>query len=129
MSDDGEFDGDDGEFDEEIPFEEDSDVEEEKAEGDSDDEEIEEEESEIIDDDSVVVESVKEKITQLEKFKDPKKLKINPVLQKSNTPRTIIVVADDKKKTDNRLHKTDCSHILSIRSEQIAKYGTNFIDT
>ena len=129
MSDDGNFEG-EGEFDEEIPYEEgldDSSVEEEK--NDSDDDEIEELEDlgDIQSDDELDAEIAPKKIQ--EKFKESKKIKINPVLQKSNTPRTIIVVADSKKITDNRLHKSESSNVLSMRSEQISKYGTNFINT
>lgn len=68
----------------------------------------------------------KEEIKKENKFKDTKKIKNNTVLPKSNTPRTIIVIAEHNKKTDNRLHRSELSNIISMRSAQIDTYGTHF---
>ena len=124
MSDDGEdF---EGEFDEEIYDEElvDSDNEDKKSVSSSE-EEIENDEDigeiDIVD----ATEEIDDKKI-VKKFKDTKKIKINTVLQKSNIPRNIIVVQEQDKRTDNRLHRSECSNVLSMRAKQIATYGTHF---
>ena len=144
MSDDGEdFEGD---FDEEILYEdeaEDSDNDDKKSiKSSSSEEELIENVSDDDDEECInldesedkVLDSKKDSATLLsdsntlnfKKFKDTTKIKNNSVLQKSNTPRTIIVVSENKKKTDNRLHRPELSNIISMRSEQIATYGTHF---
>ena len=135
MSDDGEdFEGD---FDEEILYEdeaEDSDNEDKKSIKSSSDEEdvdeieiVDEEEEEDKEDGKEDCKLNAIAVTgNVVRFKDSKKIKNNSVLQKSNTPRTIIVVNESDKKTDNRLQRTELSNIISMRSEQIATYGTHF---
>lgn len=69
----------------------------------------EEDEEEIIDD------------NEISQFKEKKIESIN-----KNKSRNIIIVPNDQKITDNRLHKNELSFVLSTRSKQIAKYGTYF---
>ena len=121
MSDDGE--DIEGDYDEPILFEDEDENEESDNEEKSSSEDEDENEEEIdIDDDEITIPVVEE----IKKFKDTKKIKINAVLQKSNTPRTILIVDENKKITDNRLQKTELAHIIAMRSTQIAKYGTHF---
>ena len=135
MSDDGEdF---EGEFDEEIVYEDgeieesDDDKKSVKSSSDGEDTSIidEEEINEDVDDefDEFKIEELKkEEIKKENKFKDTKKIKNNTVLPKSNTSRTVIVIAEHNKKTDNRLHRSELSNIISMRSAQIDTYGTHF---
>ena len=128
MSDDGDFE--EGEFDEEIPYEnDDSSIEEEKV--DDSEDEIEDKIDEEFDDldEEISIDLNKKSIDKKIIFKDPKKIKINPVIQKSTSTRTIIIVPEHEKRSDNRLHQSELSNILSMRSEQIAQHGTKFVDT
>lgn len=110
-----------GDFDEEILFEDEEIVDSESEEAESD-----EDETESVDDDNEEEEVIVPVEEVVKKFKDNKKIKINTVLQKSNTPRTIIVVPDHKKQTDHRLHRSELSNIISMRTAEIDTYGTHF---
>ena len=129
MSDDGDFE--EGEFDEEIPYEnDDSSIEEVEKLDDSEDEiedKLDEEFDEL--DELASIDLNKKSEDKKVIFKDTKKIKINPVIQKSTSTRTIIIVPEHEKRSDNRLQQSELSNILSMRSEQIAQHGTKFVDT
>ena len=50
-----------------------------------------------------------------------------PMLRDSNRPRTVHVVADGDRVTDNRLQLTEASQVLSMRAEQISLSGTHMV--
>ncbi len=59
----------------------------------------------------------------------PEKARVDPLLRASNRPRTVFIVADEDRKTDNRLHKTEAAAVLAFRAKQIATHGTRFVDS
>jgi len=58
----------------------------------------------------------------------PQKRKVDTMLHNSNRNRNVIVVPPDERVTDNRLHKSEASYIISMRAQQIAKHGTTFTE-
>jgi DNA-directed RNA polymerase subunit K/omega len=59
----------------------------------------------------------------------PEKPKVDPLLRASNRPRVTLIVADDERRTDNRLQKTEAAAVLARRAKQIATYGKRFVDS
>jgi DNA-directed RNA polymerase subunit K/omega len=57
----------------------------------------------------------------------PEKARVDPITRMSNKPRTVVVVPDDERVTDNRLHKSEAAYIISMRSQQIARHATCFV--
>lgn len=57
-----------------------------------------------------------------------RRTKIDPILRTSNKPRVVIVVSPDERVTDNRLHKSEASYVISMRAQQIAQSATCFTD-
>ena len=96
-------------FDEDFNDIEEIDYGEEIDEGDD----LYEEDEEIIDDD-----------VEVSQIKEEKKIQS---IQKNKT-KNIIIVPNDQKITDNRLHRNELSFVLSTRAKQISKYGTYFIE-
>ena len=58
----------------------------------------------------------------------PERQKIDPVLRESNKSQIVRIVKPDDRVTDNRLHKSEAALAIAMRAQQIAKYGTHFID-
>lgn len=56
------------------------------------------------------------------------KQRIDPILRISNKSRNVIIVPPDERVTDNRLQKSEAAHIISMRAQEIAQYGTSFTD-
>lgn len=54
--------------------------------------------------------------------------KVDPLLRLSNKPRAVIVVPADERETDNNLHKTEAAYVISMRSQQIARYSKCFTE-
>lgn len=50
----------------------------------------------------------------------------DPVTSGANRPVRVIVVPEDERITDNRLHKSEASYVISVRAQQIARSATNF---
>jgi len=48
-------------------------------------------------------------------------------LRESNQPRAILVVPDEKRVTDSRLHATEAARLIALRATQIDRDGTCFI--
>lgn len=59
----------------------------------------------------------------------PERQKADPIIQGSNKPRFVQIVRPEDRITDNRLHKSEASLIISMRAQQIAKYATSFVDS
>ena len=131
-----------------IDIEEESEYEDEEEYGDEDDED--EEDNTIIDaaaddiidnaiddiiDDTVddnsetyskahkVADTISVKRIKTSQFLDPPLMNKNIVLEKSNKPRTVIIVAPEDRKTSDQLQKSERAGLLAIRSKQIDKNG------
>lgn len=50
----------------------------------------------------------------------------DPVTSGANRPVRVIVVPNSERITDNRLHKSEASYVISVRAQQIARSATNF---
>jgi hypothetical protein len=50
----------------------------------------------------------------------------DPVTSGANRPVRVIVVPKCERITDNRLHKSEASYVISVRAQQIARSATNF---
>lgn len=53
--------------------------------------------------------------------------RIDPIKKLNAKARNIIIVPDNERITDNRLHKNEVALILSMRAKEIAKHATHFI--
>jgi len=51
----------------------------------------------------------------------------DPVTASSNTAVRVIIRPADQRVTDNRLHQSEASHIISARAQQIARSATNYV--
>lgn len=58
----------------------------------------------------------------------PQRTRVDPILRASNKPRTVIIVPDDERVTDHRLHKSEAAQIIAIRAKEIATFATSFVD-
>lgn len=50
----------------------------------------------------------------------------DPVTSGANRPVRVVVVPNSERITDNRLHKSEASYVISVRAQQIARSATNF---
>lgn len=50
----------------------------------------------------------------------------DPVTAGANTAVRVIIRRGDLRTTDNRLHKSEASHIISVRAQEIARNETNY---
>ena len=50
----------------------------------------------------------------------------DPVTSGANRPVRVIIVPENERITDNRLHKSEASYVISVRAQQIARSATNF---
>jgi len=51
----------------------------------------------------------------------------DPVTASANTATQVIVRPADQRITDHRLQKSEASHIISVRAQQIARSATNYV--
>jgi len=51
----------------------------------------------------------------------------DPVTAGANTAARVIVRPADQRVTDHRLQKSEASHIISVRAQQIARSATNYV--
>jgi hypothetical protein len=57
------------------------------------------------------------------KFSDPSLINKNIVLERSNKPRTVIIVADEDRITSDHLQRAERAGLIAIRAKQIANDG------
>jgi hypothetical protein len=71
-------------------------------------------------------ESEDEAAADVEPELEAPRARADPVTAGANRPVRVVVVPKSERITDNRLHKTEASYIISVRAQQIARSATNF---
>jgi len=84
------------------------------------------ENEELPDDDKIIIDKKMNKKTKnnlKEHFLDPSIINKNVVLERSNKPRTIIIVANEDRNTSDHLQKAERAGLIAVRAKQIANDG------
>jgi len=68
-----------------------------------------------------------EEDTPQEVHAEAPRARADPVTASANTATQVIIRPADQRVTDHRLQKSEASHIISVRAQQIARSATNYV--